>query len=269
MMMRRYFFLFVFLFPLAAVYAIKPVKTYNATPETYGLKYTDHTVTSGEASLRSWWLTPSINRKNVTVLVSNSDFGNMSYLLYYGKALYDKGYDVVLYDYRGFGSSSDFKVDSTQLFYEEYIGDLASVYGEYRQHDPKQPVVFMGLSMGTIVTTAFVARGVKEPAVLIFDGYIQSIDTTIARIGALKEKYLHAPFTDTRYDEMLQQTRQYPRLIFSGKSDPVCPLLFTPRNATVVPFEGGHLEALKVMTSGEIMGNLYFEKIESFIDEHV
>lgn len=268
-MRLKYFIVFLLTSVMGTAYAIKPIKQYDATPETWALNYTDHTIASGKVSIHSWLLAPEKQRKAITILISNSDFGNMGYLLYYGRALYEKGYDVILYDYRGFGSSSDFAADSLRLFSSEYTDDLSSVYSYYHQKNPKQPIVFMGLSMGTIVTTAFLGQHSVDRTALIFDGFIQSIDTTIARIGALKQRHLTAPLKDATYRQMQQKTAQYPRLIFSGKTDPVCPILSAPVNATVVPFDGGHLEALKVMTSGTVMGNLYFDKIESFIDEHL
>ena len=64
-----------------------------------------------------------------------------------GRFLQLYGIDVWLYDYRGFGASSDFSIERNQLFHTEFVSDLSAVSNYVYYRTGKVPYL-MGISMG-------------------------------------------------------------------------------------------------------------------------
>ncbi|MCC5613214.1 alpha/beta hydrolase, partial [Nostoc sp. CHAB 5834] len=72
---------------------------------------------------------------------------NMSYYLGAAQLLSKNGFNVVLFDYRGFGESDDFKIDSNYLFYSEFLIDYETVfYATKIRH--KNKIGVLAFSMG-------------------------------------------------------------------------------------------------------------------------
>ncbi len=246
-------------------FAIKPVKEYQQTPETFEINYTQRKIkVDSLITLNSWHLQPVINKKHITILISYGDFGNMSYSLLQAATLYDLGYDVVLYDYRGFGGSSAFEVNKDMLFDSSYVDDLTAVYNAYKKILPRQKMVFMAMSMGTIVTTTFLAEQALKDQLFVFDGFVASIDQTLKYLNG-KKKVL-SPFDDEVYQSYVENLKLNKGLIFNGLQDKVCVLTEEVKSAfQIVDYEGGHLQGFYKLTDGELTGNIYNKYIQDFI----
>lgn len=66
--------------------------------------------------------------KRPTIIVCNGDAGNMSYFqLYLAKSRTSRGFNVVTFDWRGFGKSSPFAMDRNYLCYTEMLEDYRAV----------------------------------------------------------------------------------------------------------------------------------------------
>lgn len=266
--MKKGFFLSIFFMLLAhASFAIKPIKAYQQTPETFEINYKERKIkVDSLTTLNSWHLQPVINKKNITILISYGDFGNMSNVLLQGATLYDLGYDVVLYDYRGFGGSSAFNVNNDVLFDTAYVADLTAVYNFYRKIQPRQKFVFMAMSMGTIITTAFLAEQDLKDQMFVYDGFVASVDNTIAFLSKSKERKVPVPYNDDVYQTYVEHLKHNKGLIFNGLHDKVCVLPESIKSAfSIVDVNGGHLKGFYLLTEGELTGNIYNKHINDFI----
>ena len=95
-----------FLFLPAEVSAIKPDKTYIKNPKDIGLEYESVTIQTKDGyDLQSWFMPAKSNDIKGTIIYSGGDAGNMSYTLDPLPMFVYNGYNVVTYDYRGFGGS--------------------------------------------------------------------------------------------------------------------------------------------------------------------
>ena len=66
--------------------------------------------------------------KRPTIIVCNGDAGNMAYFqLYLAKSWTSRGFNVVTFDWRGFGKSSPFAMDRNYLCYTEMLEDYRAV----------------------------------------------------------------------------------------------------------------------------------------------
>lgn len=136
-------------------FAIKPDRVYRFYPEKLCLIYKDLEVTTvddikiktwffpaqptpSEKEMRDVWENPAKkpyktidNKPRPTIIIANGDAGNMSYQqLHHAQFFTSKGYNVVTFDWRGFGESSEWKMDTDYLVYSELLIDYEAVIKE-------------------------------------------------------------------------------------------------------------------------------------------
>ena len=145
--MKKIVIISIFLFvSIINAHAIKPSKAYNQTPKILGLKYEEIKIHTSDSAIINVWHLPSDSLSS-PIIIAESDAGNMGDWLYLGLFLQAFGHDVWMFDYRGFGESSDFKIPANQLFCNEFITDLQSVVDYVYDKTSFSPIL-MGLSMG-------------------------------------------------------------------------------------------------------------------------
>ena len=94
---------FVWLFQENFIYF--PTRVYDTTPADVGLKYEDVTITAADGTTLAAWYIPFASPKG-TILFCHGNAGNISDRLATIHALDALGYNVLIFDYRGFGASS-------------------------------------------------------------------------------------------------------------------------------------------------------------------
>jgi uncharacterized protein len=141
----------IFTLSFSLSFGMKPEKKYLGTPKTYGFAYKELKVkTTDNFEINTWHLAPKGKvKKNITIVLCSGDSGNMSYSIGQAVNLSYLGYNVVTFDYRGFGHSQDFKVDTVNLlFHNEFLLDFEAVVRQAKKLYPKNKVGSLGFSMG-------------------------------------------------------------------------------------------------------------------------
>lgn len=245
------FLLLPFLF-LQISYAINPLRDYPRTPKDLGLTYEELKLDTQDGySLNTWILEPAAEkRKDYTFVLAYGDAGNMSYSLPYVAALVARGYPVVLFDYRGFGHSSDFVMNLNQYYYNEFVTDFETVVQWVKKQQPQQKIGVWAFSMGTMVATL----AYKETPfdLLIGEAFVINPLTTAARIQAQKAKSLALPKGAKKVAKRLNKI-DIPMLVVCGKTDNITTLqdgkFITdgyPKRKLLM-FEGDHLRGVMVL----------------------
>lgn len=92
---------------------LKPTKEYKVKPDKYGLKYEEKETTTADGVKLKIWVFPVQNGKSTKyLLVSHDGQGNMSDHIDRVYRFASKGYNVIFYDYRGFGESDAFEYEA-------------------------------------------------------------------------------------------------------------------------------------------------------------
>lgn len=149
--MKSFVILLIALFSgIGNCHAIIPDTVYIRKPESMGLIYKNLEVITNDGYKIETWFFPAQsplsegelrdlngNRrtyetqnetKRPTIIVCNGDAGNMSYFqLYLAKSWTSRGFNVVTFDWRGFGKSSPFAMDRNYLCYTEMLEDYRAV----------------------------------------------------------------------------------------------------------------------------------------------
>lgn len=166
----KHIFLFIGLFVSIYSYAIIPDRKYVRLPQEVGLIYKEMDVTTKDGYRIETWFYPAQdvpaqdagqsemlpyktmdNSRRPTLIICNGDAGNMSYQQISLAYLYAaNGINVVTFDWRGFGESSEFEMNPNYLCYTEMLTDFDAVIKAVSKEKvvDRKKIYVMGWSTG-------------------------------------------------------------------------------------------------------------------------
>ncbi|MFT5820489.1 MAG: pimeloyl-ACP methyl ester carboxylesterase [Crocinitomix sp.] len=119
--------LFLTFFGMQASFALNPSRTYKQLPDKFNMKYTAHDVkTEDGAKLKAWYFPANVKTTNL-ILISHNGEGNMADYLRRVDQFTSIGYNVVTYDYRRYGESSEFEIDNNMYLYPHFLKDIKAM----------------------------------------------------------------------------------------------------------------------------------------------
>lgn len=194
--------------------AIKPDRVYRFYPEKLCLIYKDLDVTTVDGVKIKTWFFPAQptpqekemndmwenpvkkpyktidNKPRPTIIIANGDAGNTSYQqLHHAQFFTSKGYNVVTFDWRGFGESSEWEMDSNYVVYSELLIDYDAVIKEVlkqKEVDKNRLAVF-GWSTGAYLSMA-AANKYENVKAFVAIGLMTSFDEAIPVVMKAKNK---------------------------------------------------------------------------------
>jgi alpha-beta hydrolase superfamily lysophospholipase len=271
--MLRYFLLGCLLLQTAWAWALKPSREWAATPDSVGLAYQSLTLaTPDHAQLATWVVEPAAAApdQHTTVVLAYGDAGNMGNWVYQARALASAGYRVYLFDYRGFGHSSDFAMNPSQLYYQEFVTDLQTVWGDARRRYPRSRTGVLGFSMGTIMASAVAAT--HRCDFFIAEGYVANFQGITEFVRKKKHEQLALPAEAATYARLAPRIN-CPWLLIAGTQDQNTPLADSAavvqaarrgQRRQLVPFSGEHGAGFYTLSDKEF-GDLYVGAIRRFL----
>lgn len=254
-------------FTVGTASAINPKRTYDATPDAIGVGYKVFKINVSNSVTLNSWILQHDDSKSTFIIISGTDAGNMANALGQAKAFYETGYNVVLYDYRGFGESSDFAINQKMLYYDEFSTDLQETIKFVKKEFNPSSVILYGMSMGTIVSRMNLDSD-KIIKGLILDSFVINPQLVLERIKAIKDKDILLPEGSPKYAKSNIGIIHKPVLIFSGLKDMVTKtsdykkMLMLNNNVMLISWDCNHLECFTAMKSEP---DSYMAAIKSFI----
>jgi pimeloyl-ACP methyl ester carboxylesterase len=293
-----------FLLITVVVFGIKPDRKYRFYPEKLGLIYKDiNVITPDGLKIKTWfypaqdtltqiesekfWNNPQIrkyetldNKKRPTVIICNGDNANMSWQQYYMVMSYTaNGYNVVTFDWRGFGESDEWEMNTDYLVYTELLIDYNSVIEEVI----KQPevaenrIALIGWSTGAYLSMAAAS---KRTEVKCFVGQalmtsFKEVIPTLRKIEKFKEKKL---IVSADYPNELNPIELAPKFdkstfLIVGENDNRTPVWMSKQIMAKIPAES-EIWIVPGATHGGPDGptndfKLYNKKILGFLDRYL
>ena len=171
---------------------MKPYADYIKTPGAYGCNYDSVTImTSDSMTLAGWYIYSQLQEyKKPSIIFSYGDAGNMSYFLDYAVELSQHGFNVLLFDYRGFGKSSEFKIDKDMLIYQEFISDLHAAI-DYVKEKYTSEIILFGHSMGACLSIS-VAGNRDDITAVVAEGPYENTNKVLERINLKQQAMNHS-----------------------------------------------------------------------------
>jgi fermentation-respiration switch protein FrsA (DUF1100 family) len=225
-----------------------PTRDQPATPENSGFAYEDVNFNSTDGTkLHGWFLKPKTDQPKGTVVFSHGNAGSLGHHLGFVTWLADAGYQVFMYDYRGFGKSGG------TLNRDGMIQDVkaAFLYVSGRKDVRQDKIISYGHSLGGAKSVAALAqmqpKGIKA---IVIDGTFSSYQAMAKLVaGEFGTELISDEFSPKDFISKINST---PLLIVHGQKDSVVPFtqgkqLFDLANEPKTLFEvkdGDHGNAL-------------------------
>jgi len=183
----------LFLCVVHNTYALKPDTVYAWKPNIMGLMFKEYNVRTTDGYTLKAWFYPAQTAlsmdsakayakgtlirpfvidtvKRPTIIICNGDANNMQQLLGFAFAYCTQGFNVVTFDWRGFGESQHFPIDTTNcLVYKEFITD----YNAIVDFTTKLPTVdankigVFGFSTGAFLSFAIASQRPEIKAIIV------------------------------------------------------------------------------------------------------
>lgn len=137
-------------------YFYQPKFDYPKTPAVFGAFYEDIKIPSGKETLHGWYIPAKVGTKKAThtVVFSHGNMGTIGYHVKRIKWLHDSGFNVIMYDYRGYGKSTG-KITQNGL-----VQDAAAAL-RYALNQPNlkhTKIISYGHSLGGAKSTAAIGQ---------------------------------------------------------------------------------------------------------------
>lgn len=120
-------FTLLFLLLANGVLALNPSREYKQLPEKLDMKYEAVSVKTNDGAMLNAWYFPSHVKTTELILICHNGEGNMADYLKQVGGFVDLGFNVMIFDYRGFGKSSDFDIDNNMYVYPHFQDDVKAM----------------------------------------------------------------------------------------------------------------------------------------------
>jgi fermentation-respiration switch protein FrsA (DUF1100 family) len=207
--------LYVFVMqPKLIYYPDMPTRTVEATPAVIDLDFEELTLDTTDGEQLHAWFIPHPQAR-ATLLFAHGNAGNIAHRLDSIRFFHERGLNVLIFDYRGYGQSTGKTTeDGTYRDAEAAWSYLTKTRGI----EPGKVILF-GRSLGAAVVADLATR--VEPAAVILESAFTSVPDMAARIYPwLPVRWL----ASYRYDNSEKVTRiKQPLLIIHSRGDEIIP----------------------------------------------
>ncbi|PLW91895.1 MAG: hypothetical protein C0592_13545 [Marinilabiliales bacterium] len=219
--------IFALLFSLSA-FSLEPSREYAVTPADYGIDYEEVTIqTSDEVNLHGWYFKTKETSYKMIIL-SDDGNGNMADLIEIATNFVSLGWNVLTYDYRGYGQSDEFDINTKFYIYSQFEKDLNAAIDYARKfHSKNRTLALYGQGIGASMSLAIGAVRCSEITKIIADSPYSTLDDVQKAIQAAEGKEVLLPLGFDK--NMLEPVYALEAkggslngiLIIYGKDDPV------------------------------------------------
>ncbi len=251
----------------AFVSALSPSRDYKVTPDKYGMKYREEKISTPDGASLNAWFFENAKKTTNTIVISGSGDGNMADYLEVVNSFLSTGFNVMTYDYRGYGKSSDFNIEADTYIYPQFITDLNAALDYLRKSRAITKFDLYGTGIGAGLSLG-VGANRTETKRIIADGPWVSLEGMKAKIKAKYGKDVVIPFGfDKTYEP--QYAFDKPKAKLMGIL-----IIVTPKDELIGPADvkavrGADTYIVKNSPSNKdnfvTDKNTYFEKIAAFL----
>ncbi len=248
--------------------ALSPSKAYKVTPDKFGMTYKEEKIKTTDAAVLNAWFFELPKKTTNWIVISGSGDGNMADNLEIANSFMSAGYNVAMYDYRGYGSSSEFKIDPELYIYPQFITDLNAVLDYLRKSRAITKFNLYGLNIGAGLSIG-VGANRPETQKIIADGPWIGLEVMKKKIKEKNGKEINMPFGfDKNYEPMyaMEKTKGVKGLM----------VVVSAQDKLIQPADIKQIKSVSEMyivrTSGSneenfsTDKNVYFEKVAKFLN---
>lgn len=179
---------------------LNPVREYAVTPADYGVDYEEIQIRStDDMTLAGWFFNAPEETFNLMIISHDGD-GNMADMLEMAGSFVSIGYNVICYDYRGYGSSSDFSINNKFLIYAQFAQDLDAVLNYARKYHSKLRTIHLyGKGIGAALSIGVGCDRADDVEKVIADCPYSTFDDIRASIKEVEGRDVLVPIVYNKY----------------------------------------------------------------------
>lgn len=266
--MKYLFLTIALLLSYALVFSLSPSKEYKVKPEKYGMTYKEEKIATKDGATLNAWFFEAAKKTTNWMIISGSGDGNMADEIEIAGQFLSSGWNVVLYDYRGFGSSSEFAIDPDTYIYPQFINDLNAVADYLRKSRAITKFDLYGKNIGGGLSLG-VGANRPETRKIIADGPWTGLEIMKKKFKDLRQKEVIIPFGyDKNYEPMYACDRSRPNIkgvmiIVSTKDEMLNPSDMKSLRCTTTSYIVQGSASNEENFSYD--KNVYFEKVSKFL----
>jgi len=272
--MRKVVFVSVLMVLVCHAHALNAVKEYAHTPADFGLTYEEVSITTDDnLKLKGWLFLPKTTSFRM-VIISHDGDGNMAKMIEIASQFTSIGFNVLTYDYRGFGGSDDFNINNDFYIYAQFEKDLnAAIDYVKRYHSKNRNINLYGVGLGASLSLSIGAVRCDIISKIIADSPYLTLEDVKA---AIKTHYGKDVLLPLGFDKMLLEPKHALAskgaslngiLIIAGDKDPV----YTVKVAREIAKIRSKISSVFVVKGATIETtfstdkNEYFKQVKSFL----
>jgi len=199
-------------FALQTAQALNPSKEYKMRPEKYGMTYKEEKIPEKDGAILNAWFFESKTKTTNWMVISGNGDGNMADNIEIASQFLSAGWNVVLYDYRGYGESSEFAVDPDIFIYPQFTADLTAVLDYLRKSRAITKFDLYGIGVGGGLSLG-VGANRTETRKIIADGPWISLEQMKKKIKDANGKDVIIPFGyDKNYEPLYATDKSRPNI---------------------------------------------------------
>ena len=251
----------VLVFALQGRLLFFPDRQLAATPASFGLPFEDVGFQSEDGVALHGWYLPAQDASRGTVVFFHGNGGNVSHWLPAVLPFRRFGWDVFLFDYRGYGLSQGRPTE--QSTYRD--AEAAWRYLTQQRRVAPEAMVFVGRSLGGAVATWLAVR--HPPRALVLESTFTSVPDVAAGLYPWLPVRLLARFRYNTADRIARV--QCPVLIVHSRADEIIPFShgerlwhLAPEPKVFLEIRGGHNEGFDLSEAE------YQAGVASFLTTH-
>ena len=197
---------------LQSGWALNPSREYKMRPEKYGMTYKEEKVPEKDGAILNAWFFEAKNKTTNWMVISGNGDGNMADNIEIAGQFLSAGWNVVLYDYRGYGESSEFAIDADIYIYPQFTADLNAVLDWLRKSRAITRFDLYGTGIGGGLCLG-VGANRTETRKIIADGPWVSLEQIKKKIKAAENKDVIIPFGfDKNYEPLYATDKSRPNI---------------------------------------------------------
>lgn len=193
-----------------------PEKEIAQTPADFGLRYRELRFDAGDGErLFGWWITTEHTPPSAHILLCHGNGGNIGDRLIDAYLLFREGFNLLLFDYRGYGRSSG-RPDEEGTYRDAFAAKDALL--SQPECDPAR-VIYLGESLGGAIALALALEAPPRGLVL------QSTFTSLRAVAHHHYPVIPSALVPDAYPSIRRIAKLHaPLLLLHGDRDEVIPL---------------------------------------------
>lgn len=239
-------------------FVFHPQAELDMTPDRMNLRHESITFKAADGTKLHGWFFP-LPGKSPVILFCHGNAGNISHRLHNIRGLLKNGFQVFIFDYRGYGKSKG-SPSREGVFLD---GTAAYDYLRNRLGIPPDRIVLFGRSLGAAVVTEIAVK--RKANSLILESAFTS---TKAMARTIPLFALLSPFLPAHYNNLKKiEHITIPKLIIHGNRDEIIPFTMGEQLFEAAPGPKAFyaIEGAGHNDTWVVGGSRYFETLKQFI----